>query len=322
MTLTQLRTFALVARLGSMRAAAEALDVSEPAVSSAVAALRRDLGDPLVVRAEGGIALTAGGRRLAAHADEIVGLADRARREVATAGSSHDQLRVVATAAFDEHAAGVLIDAFTRRSPGIAVELVRERPERLTECLVERHADIVLGLRPVSSGGVVLDVVPFLRYQRIVVAAPGHQLADPPGTAGRPLPLSALARERWLAGPLGIEPPSEEATWLAGRAPPLVRAASESAALAAVRAGEGVMLALSHVVREDLRQGHLVQLPVGGTPVRGLWWASTLGHQRASAAARGLQRFATTSDATAAMIATDGRGQARPVPPVHVTLWS
>ncbi|WP_324273732.1 LysR family transcriptional regulator [Blastococcus brunescens] len=46
MTFTQLRTFALVAELGSLRAAAAALGVSEPAVSSAVAALRADLGDP------------------------------------------------------------------------------------------------------------------------------------------------------------------------------------------------------------------------------------------------------------------------------------
>ena len=50
MTFTQLRTFALVAELGSLRAAATALGISEPAVSAAVAALRTDLGDPLFRR--------------------------------------------------------------------------------------------------------------------------------------------------------------------------------------------------------------------------------------------------------------------------------
>ena len=74
MTLSQLRAFALVARLGSLHAAAAALAVSEPAVSSALAALRKDLGDPLFVRASGGIALTPGGRALADYAQEIVGL--------------------------------------------------------------------------------------------------------------------------------------------------------------------------------------------------------------------------------------------------------
>ena len=50
-TLTQLKAFVMVARLGSVKAAAESLEVTEPAVSGAVAALRRELGDPLFVRA-------------------------------------------------------------------------------------------------------------------------------------------------------------------------------------------------------------------------------------------------------------------------------
>ena len=68
MTFTQLRTFALVAELGSLRAAADALGVSEPAVSAAVAALRTDLGDPLFRRTGVGITLTPGGRALAGRA--------------------------------------------------------------------------------------------------------------------------------------------------------------------------------------------------------------------------------------------------------------
>lgn len=51
MTLTQLRAFLAVARLGSVKAAAISLRVSEPAVSGAIAALRREFGDRLFVRA-------------------------------------------------------------------------------------------------------------------------------------------------------------------------------------------------------------------------------------------------------------------------------
>ncbi len=47
MTLTQLNAFVLVARLGSVTAAANALGVSEPAVSQALSALRLHLGDQL-----------------------------------------------------------------------------------------------------------------------------------------------------------------------------------------------------------------------------------------------------------------------------------
>ena len=86
MTLAQLQSFVLVARHGSVKAAAAELEVTEPAVSVAVAALRRELGDELFVRNGRGIALTPGGRRLAALAGEILGLAEQARRSVAESG--------------------------------------------------------------------------------------------------------------------------------------------------------------------------------------------------------------------------------------------
>jgi hypothetical protein len=53
-----------VARLGSVKAAATALGVSEPAVSQALAALRQHLGDQLITRGASGMTLTAGGARL------------------------------------------------------------------------------------------------------------------------------------------------------------------------------------------------------------------------------------------------------------------
>ncbi|MGH3567563.1 MAG: helix-turn-helix domain-containing protein [Pseudonocardia sp.] len=56
----------LVARLGSVKAAANALGVSEPAVSQAIAAPRRYLDDPLLTRAGNGMTMTPGGTRLPA----------------------------------------------------------------------------------------------------------------------------------------------------------------------------------------------------------------------------------------------------------------
>ena len=75
MTLTQLEAFVLVARLGSVKAAAAALGVSEPAVSSALAALRQHLGDPLVSRTPHGMELSAGGQRMVGIASQMVNLA-------------------------------------------------------------------------------------------------------------------------------------------------------------------------------------------------------------------------------------------------------
>lgn len=324
MTLSQLRAFALVARLGSLTAAAAELGVSEPAVSAALASLRNDLGDPLFVRSGGGIAFTAGGRRLAAHADEIVGLADQARREVAEASTtSPGSLRVAATAAFSEHAAAALLDAFTRRVPGSAVELLVRPGLHLLPCLVERSSDITLGARPEQVDDVALDVVPFLRYQRVLVAVPTHPLVR----RGGDLSLAEAAGHPWLAGQAGIEEHSEEGRWLRaqGTWPDVVRLTSETDALDRVREGDGPMLALGHVVRADLRRGSLALLPVAGTPVTGLWWASTLRHEKVPSEARTLQRFVTTPDATAAMVAPPGGvrpGRSRGHRALRVALWS
>jgi DNA-binding transcriptional LysR family regulator len=82
-TFAQLRSYSEVARLGSVTQAARALGVTEPAVSSAVCSLRRELGDDLFVRAPGGIRFTPGGERLAQAAVEILLLAETTRRDLA-----------------------------------------------------------------------------------------------------------------------------------------------------------------------------------------------------------------------------------------------
>lgn len=326
MTLGQLRTFALVARLGSLHAAAGALGVSEPAVSAALAALRQDLGDPLFVRSPGGISLTPGGRALADYAQDIVGLADQARWEVAHATNDAGRLKIAATAPFAEHAAGRLLDLFTKRVPGASVDVVAEAAEDLGALLLERAYDIALGARPSGPAGATATVpgvesVPLLRYQRIFVAAPGH-------AAGRltgPLSVDRLLGVPWFAGPAGILDSSEEGRWLASRGvmPDIIRLSSETDALAAVRAGEGIMLALGHIVQAEVRSGGLLRLPVAGTPVAGLWWASTLAQGRTTTMTRTLLRFVGTADATAAMVARGGsRGLERRGAKFHVALWS
>jgi DNA-binding transcriptional LysR family regulator len=316
-TFTQLRTFALVAELGSLRAAAAALGVSEPAVSAAVAALRADLGDPLFRRTGTGITLTPGGRALATRARELVRLGDRTRREVAAATAT-GRLRVLATAACAEHVAGDVVTAFLRRVPQTSVDLVVGSTDCTGAALAEDDADIVLGVRPLSAPGSEVDSVPFLRYQRVMVAAPGHPLTGRTALRG-----ADLFGRRWYAGPSGLELGSEEQRWAqtSAAAAEVTPLDSEADALTAARAGDGVLLALEHAVRDDLRTGTLVRLPVEGTPVTGMWWASVPGGGRATPAARALQRFLTTPDATTALLARPER-RARRRPTVRVELWS
>src|SRR5260370_38185536 len=100
MTLTQLNAFVLVARLGSVRAAASALGVSESAVSQALTALRQDLGDQLITRSQSGMALTPGGSRLLGTASQIVVLGAEAHAAGRAAPGAPEQPRGAAPPTF------------------------------------------------------------------------------------------------------------------------------------------------------------------------------------------------------------------------------
>src|SRR4051794_9561053 len=149
MTLAQLQSFVLVARHGSVKAAAAELEVTEPAVSVAVAALRRELGDELFVRSGRGIALTEGGRRLAALASEILGLAEQARRSVA---SSERRIQVVATSLVAEHIAP-LIELFTDREESVEVAVEALPGSGFADALEHRRGGGAVGASPAAGAG-------------------------------------------------------------------------------------------------------------------------------------------------------------------------
>ncbi|MFE0632064.1 LysR family transcriptional regulator [Streptomyces sp. NPDC058864] len=319
MTLTQLRAFVAVARLGSVKAAAESLGVTEPAVSGAVAALRRELGDVLFIRAGGGISLTPGGQRLAAGAAEIVGLAEETRHRVRQASAGTAQLRVASTETGAEQVLPALLAAFGRRQPDLDADTLAVPVGVFGELLRDRRADVTIG--PAPAPHPAIESVPFLRFQLVVVAAPGHPLRQQSRIApGR------LSREPWLFGPAGMDPDTLAGAFLAriGVDPAKATAfPSVTASLNAVAAGDGVTLALLHVVREELRRSHLVVLDVLGMPVNGMLYASTLAPDRRSAVAAALCRFVTTPAATQALLArSNGVPLTEFRPPVHVTLWS
>ncbi|CAN5902431.1 LysR family transcriptional regulator [soil metagenome] len=318
MTLAQLRSFVAVFRLGSVRAAAVELGVSEPAVSAAIAALRRELGDPLLVRAGRGLEITPGGRRLAIRAVDILGLAAKTYREVAEARGEDAVLRVGASSRVAEEVAPALLAAFQPRVPRVGVVLSAEPAESFSDQLADHSLDVAVGPRP--AGGDGLQCVPFLRHHMILVTAPGHPLAG--RAANDEVPFEAVARESWLAGPFGHEPLTTEGVWLTRQRvwPAHVHAfPSHGEALAAAAAGEGITLAPLHRVRDDLRAGRLVAIPVRGIPITGFWYASVVDRHAISPHVLALLRFVTTPDATQAVLSHIRDEHFRP--PVHVTIW-
>lgn len=316
MTLTQLEAFILTARLGSVKAAAQVLGVSEPAVSGALAALRQHLGDQLIVRAPSGMELTPGGQRLVGIASQMVTLAVDAEAAVRGAQGAPELLRVVATSTIAEFLAPAVVTAFTARVGSVEASVGLATTAEMSAILSERLADI--GLGPRISG---LLSEPIMRYRLVIVAAPMHPLAR-----GRAIPLRALAGHDWLVGSSAVDPSSDVGQMLEHLHVPASRVRvfpNEAAAWTAAADGHGVAPAVAHVVMREVERGALVHLPVEGTPIDLLWYASSLPLDRCTPAATKLRRFLGTPDAMQVMHRSDGSVPAsRFRPPVYVTLWS
>lgn len=73
MDLNLLRTFVTVAKFGHLTRAAEALHLSQPALSGHIKALEEELGVTLFERTPSGMAVTPAGQRLLVEAEDIIG---------------------------------------------------------------------------------------------------------------------------------------------------------------------------------------------------------------------------------------------------------
>src|SRR5256885_3328158 len=82
-TLRQFEVFLAVAKAGSFRAAAEAMHLSQPALSQHVAEMERELGTRLFDRLGRKVALTEAGRILEDHAHRLFASLASAREAVA-----------------------------------------------------------------------------------------------------------------------------------------------------------------------------------------------------------------------------------------------
>jgi DNA-binding transcriptional LysR family regulator len=315
-TLTQLGAFVLVARLGSVRAAAEVLGVSEPAVSKAIAALRVHLGDQLVVREGNGMAVTDGGSRLLAIASQMVSLGAEAEAAVRAARGAPARLRLAVDPTVAEFIATPLLEAFHKRwNSSIETIAGVATAAEMRVLLSNRLADLALGPDlSVESADPLLLSEPVLRLLTVLVSKPEARFGGSPH------------HWPWLVGPGGADPTSDVGRLLETFRVPEHRIQvfpNDTAAWAAAADGNGVAPAIASLVAPQIRRGELQVVPTEWTPVGGSWYATTLKSDRRSVAATFLRNFLNTPDAMQLMCSPGaGVPPSRFRPPVYVTIWS
>jgi len=318
MTLTQLNAFVLVARLGSVTAAANALGVSESAVSQALSALRLHLGDQLVTRGPVGMTLTAGGSRLLATASQIVVLGAEAHAAVRAAQGAPEQLRVVSNSTIAEFVVSPLTEAFTKRFAGaVEVSAGVAATKEMNVLIANRLADVAIGSDPRTGPdepALALVTEPIFRYRLVVVTAGQSRLRGGP------------RQWLWFVDPSGTDPDSEIGQMLSGLgiAEAQVRVfPNQTAAWAAAADGTGVAPAVEHLVAQQLRRGELSRVEQPGCRVDACWYVTLLERQHQSMAASSFRRYLSTPEAMHLMRSpAGGVPPSRFRPPVYVTIWS
>ncbi|HVM34776.1 MAG TPA: LysR family transcriptional regulator [Actinomycetota bacterium] len=267
MTLGQLRTFVEVARARSISGAAAALVVTEPSVSAAVAALKRDLGVELVERAGRGIRLTAAGEELARYAAQILGLSDRAVRAVREAAGGSRHLRVVGVTTAGEYVLPRLVAQFRDRHPDVQVSLEVGNRVTVIARLLDRDADLAIGGRPPPGSEIAGEAL--LDNHLVVVGRADHPLA-----ARRAIRAQVIAQETWLLREPGSGTrETTEEFWAASAIEPtsVMTVGSNGAIKQAASVGLGVTLLSLDAVANEIDAGTLSLLPVAGTPLERPW---------------------------------------------------
>lgn len=256
-TLTQLRAFVSVARLGSVQLAAKELFVTQPSVSAAVAALSKELGVELFERNGRGVRITEAGNAYLPYAMRMLGLVAEGQAAVhAVTRSAGDTTRLIAASTASDHLLPALIDAF-RQGGGGTVSLSVANRDAILERVAAHDADIgITGpLGPVSRYQNLVST-PFLANELVAVCrAPG----------GDPFSLTWLLREEGSTIRARTELVLAQAGM--GHAETLTLG-SAGAVKQALLLGVGASLVARIVVAHELAAQTLVELPIAGTPVQ------------------------------------------------------
>ena len=281
-TVTQLTAFLAVVRGGSVTAAADELVVTQPSVSSAIAALGRELGCELFERAGRGIRLTEAGSAFRPFATDVVGLLEvgrQAAREAADVAARRLRIAAVTTAA--ESFVPPLMREFASRHPDIELTLDVGNREYVFERVLNHLADVAISGKPPADERLLAESL--LENHIACITSP-----DDPAAAAGALGANALAHRTWLLREPGSGTRALGEEFLQDRSlsSKTLTLGSNGAIKQAARAGLGVSLLSRAAVEPELKAGWLGEITLSDGPAPRPWFVlrSSVGPARAPAA--------------------------------------
>jgi len=237
------RTLLAVLDEGSLSGAARALGLTQPTVGRHIEALEARFGAPLFTRSASGLLPTATALALRPHAETMAAAAEAlARTASGEADALHGVVRITASEVVGVEVLPPMLAGFHEAHPEIVIELALNNRQ---EDLLRREADIAVRMVRPTQGALLarrVGAVPLKLYaHRRYVAAHGtpSTLADPGAAAigpDRDVAMMHALAERQIN---------------LSRDSFALRADSDLAQLAALRAGFGVGACQAPIARRD-----------------------------------------------------------------------
>lgn len=287
LTLRQLQVFAAVARHLSHSRAAEELYLSQPAVSMQIKQLEQNVGLPLLEQTGKQLHLTEAGREMLHYSMSITQQLSELE-EVFNAMKGlelgHLNIAVVSTA---NYFMPQLLAKFIRTHAKIQVSLSVANRDAVIKQLADNVADFAIMGQPPKGADMLAE--PFMQNPLVVIAAPGHPLADAHKIQAKELSHETFLLREQGSGTRGVVERFFTSHKLS--LPVHMEMDTNEAIKQAVQAGMGVGIISRHGIELELETKRLVVLDVDNFPIIRHWYIVHRKNKRPSVAAQEFERF-------------------------------
>lgn len=181
LNLDQIRAFLTVVRVGGIRRAAQALHLSQPAVTARIQNLEESLSQTLFERTANGLRLTKAGELFLTYAERFEHLSALVEQDVINPAGIEGYLRLGVSETITQCWLPDFVARLRRKLPGLQVEINVDISVNLRAGLLDREIDLALLLGPISEYSVDNIELPDFAlawYVATTVAPPGDDPAS------------------------------------------------------------------------------------------------------------------------------------------------
>jgi DNA-binding transcriptional LysR family regulator len=171
MDLSDLRIFTAVVREGGVTRAAERLNRVQSNVTTRIRQLEEDLGVALFIREGKRLHLAPAGQLLLGYADRLLALADEARVSIRDP-RPRGLFRIGAMESTAAVRLPKAINEYSRRHPGVTLELRTGNPDVLATAILAGELDAALVAEPIADAP--FDKMFAFEEEPVIVSAAGH----------------------------------------------------------------------------------------------------------------------------------------------------